>query len=103
LFCFVLPYQLFSFHCVFVLLGGCSKHEHSWNDGLVTLTWMTSKRMSKCVPLHVKTMCFVQMLMKQIFNTIGVSACINFANAPQLFINPCNIFHCVSRSKNFTR
>ncbi len=39
------------------------------------------------------------MLMKQLFNHIGISTRINFANALQLFMNPCNIFHCVSRSK----
>jgi hypothetical protein len=40
--------------------------------------------MPKFVPLHVKTMCFVYMLMKQVFDNIGVSA---YASTLQMHLN----------------
>ncbi len=39
---FFSPNQLFYFHCMFALLGGCSRYEHSWVDGLVGTSLWTS-------------------------------------------------------------
>jgi hypothetical protein len=40
---------------MFALLGGCSRYEHSWVDGLVGTSPWTSRKMLRSTHLHTKT------------------------------------------------